>query len=498
MINEEIKINLKDRGICIIIPTFNNEKTIADIVNRCLLQCYDVIVVNDGSTDNTSKILSQIANITLIEYTKNKGKGFALKQGFKKAISLGFAYAISIDADGQHYPEDISLFLETNKQKPQSLIIGKRNLNGVQRTKGSNFANKFSNFWFFVQTGKRLNDTQSGYRLYPLKKIPILQCISNKYESELALLVFSSWRNVKIVSIPINVYYPPKDERVSHFRPIKDFARISLLNTILCFLAVVYALPLKILKFIYKIIKTLYSFLFIVISTTGIITPFAFFYMRIGKITEKKRLVLHKIVYKVIRFIMLQHGIPSVKFSYFINDKATFSKPSLIICNHQSQLDLACQMIFTPKIVFLTNDWAYNNCIYGYLIKQLEYFPVSMGLEELIPKLQSLVDRGYSIAVYPEGTRSKDCKIGRFHKGAFFFAEALNLDIMPMYIYGTGKVFPKGSFLLKKGKIHIEVGKTINRNELATIGDLKCQASFFRKEYIKQYNKIANQLEQDV
>ena len=150
-----------------IIPTFNNEKTIGKVVKETLCFCDDVIVVNDGCTDSTAQIIGEIDNITVVAYSQNRGKGYALQQGFRKALSMGFAYAITLDADGQHKPEDIPLFLKANQEHPGALIIGARPLQGVERSKGSDFANQFSNFWFFVQTGKRLEDTQTGYRLYP-------------------------------------------------------------------------------------------------------------------------------------------------------------------------------------------------------------------------------------------------------------------------------------------------------------------------------------------
>ena len=156
--------------------------------------------------------------------------------GFRKALEMGFSYAITLDGDGQHYPEDIPLFLKANQEHPQSLIIGSRQLEGVDRSKGSSFANKFSNFWFYVQTGRALPDTQTGYRLYPLHRLHGLSLLTSRYEAELELLVFASWHGVKLVPIPVQVYYPPRNERVSHFRPGKDFCTYSVLNTILCFL----------------------------------------------------------------------------------------------------------------------------------------------------------------------------------------------------------------------------------------------------------------------
>lgn len=257
---QDYKNQLKDRGICVIIPVYNNEKTIRDVALRSLNFCMDVIVVNDGSTDSTGEILRATDGITLVEYPKNKGKGHALRCGFRKAQSLGFTYAITLDGDGQHFPEDIPLLLEANTQHPGAIIIGKRkDLENATRSKGSSFANKFANFWFMVQTLTKIDDTQSGYRLYPLQKLYGLSLISARYEAELELLVLPRWHGVKIATTEVNVYYPPKEERVSHFRPTADFARISVLNTILCILAIVYALPLAILRGIWKLVCKIFK-----------------------------------------------------------------------------------------------------------------------------------------------------------------------------------------------------------------------------------------------
>lgn len=488
---------LKARGICIVMPTYNNAGTIDQVVRKCLVYCNDVIVVNDGCTDKTTEILSCIDGITVIEYERNRGKGYALKRGLKKARSMGFAYAITIDADGQHYPEDINKFLKANVDNPGTLILGERILENVKRSKGSAFANRFSNFWFFVQTGHHLKDTQTGYRLYPLKKLYGLRWLTSRYESELELLVFSSWHGVKLISIPINVYYPPKEQRVSHFRPGMDFARISLLNTVLCALAVIYGLPLRITAFLVCFSRTLYTSFFFSLFSLFVVCPLVYLYTKIGKMDEKKRQNLHKLIRWISKFTMLYHGIPGTKFSYKVSDNACFDKPSVIICNHQSHFDLTCQLIFSPNIVFLTKDWVWNNPFYGIVIRNAEFYPVSEGLDKLMPKLRSLIDRGYSIAIYPEGTRSKDCKIGRFHQGAFYVAKQLGVDILPMYLYGTGKVLPKGDHYLHKGHIRIEVGERISTEQLSQYGDFKRQASVMRKEYIHKYMDICNRMEQD-
>ena len=497
---------LRERGICVVIPTYNNGGTIGCVVAGALEQCADVIVVNDGSTDATASILRDIKaepqidteGLTLVTLDKNSGKGAALKAGFRKAIEMGFAYAITLDGDGQHYPEDITTMLRANQEHPGALILGSRILDGADRSKGSSFANRFSNFWLWVQTGRRLEDTQTGYRLYPLKKLHGLSLLTSRYEAELELLVFASWHGVDLVPVPVNVYYPPREERVSHFRPGMDFARISVLNTVLCFLAVVYGLPLRLWRFVMKYVRTIYVILFFLFFMFVVVKPVVWIYLKVGKMTEQKRRNLHTLMYKASRFVMLKHGIPGVKFSYAVSDGVKFDRPRVVICNHQSHLDLFCQLIFTPDIIFLTNDWVWNNPSYGLLIRNAEYYPVREGIDELLPKLKSLVERGYSIAIYPEGTRSKDCRIGRFHQGAFWLADQLGVDILPMYLYGPGKILKKKTYTLHKGPVRIEVGEPVSLQSLKAMGRLKEQTKEMRQRYIDKYESMANKIEQSV
>ena len=235
--------------VCVVIPTYNNGGTLRDVVERVLAYCNDVIVVNDGCTDNSAEILASFGErITVVDYGKNRGKGYALKQGFNKAKAMGFDYALTIDSDGQHFPEDIPLFVEALEQHPGALIVGSRNLNQENMPGGNTFANKFSNFWFKIQTGIDLPDTQTGYRLYPLKNMPCLALLTYRYEAELELLVFSAWRGTDLIPIKINVFYPKGEERVSHFRPFWDFFRISVLNTVLCVVALVYGWPSRLIR----------------------------------------------------------------------------------------------------------------------------------------------------------------------------------------------------------------------------------------------------------
>lgn len=489
---------LRERGICVVIPTYNNGGTISRVVSEVLEQCADVIVVNDGSTDDTGLLLHTIDGITIVEYERNRGKGHALKAGFRKARAMGFAYAITLDADGQHYPADIALLLRANCEHPGALIVGKRNLEGVERSGGSKFANAFANFWFAVQTLHYLPDTQTGFRLYPLKKLYGLPLLTSRYEAELELLVMASWHGVPLRSIPVSVYYPPQSERVSHFRPALDFARISLLNCVLCLLAVVYALPLGLLRLLLAAGRTAYCLLVFMFFSLFVFTPGVWLFVMTRRMTEQRRLMLHRLIQRTARFVMQQHGIPGTTFACKGGEQADFSRPHVIICNHQSHLDLMCQLLLTPKIVFLTNDWVWHSPFFGFIVRSAEFCPVSEGIDVLMPRLRSLAERGYSIAVYPEGTRSPHCRIARFHRGAFHIAEQLGLDVLPMYLYGTGRVLPKGGLYLRKGPVCLEVGTAFSREQLQAMGDTLQQARTLRSHYAEHYQQMANKIEQDV
>ena len=229
---------------CVIIPTYNNALTLSGVILEVLNYCAHVVVVNDGSSDSTPEVLQSFGDrIHVIEYFPNRGKGYALRKGFRYAVEKGFRYAVTIDSDGQHFASDIPLLMEASSRNPQALIIGSRQFNQPNMPAKNSFANKFSNFWFTVQTGHRLNDTQTGYRLYPLHKMSKMRFFTSRYETELEILVRLAWKGVPLIPVPVKVYYAPKGERVTHFRKGKDFFRISLLNTALCVAAVLYGYP---------------------------------------------------------------------------------------------------------------------------------------------------------------------------------------------------------------------------------------------------------------
>ena len=246
--------------------------------------------------------------------------------------------------------------------------------------------------------------------------------------------------------------------------------------------------PLTLKRMIYTFLTFLVFFVFVFV----LFTPFTLVYMILGPNTEKKRYRYHKIVAGIMGIALKL--LPEVKFSVDNKFGETFEKPAVVIANHQSHLDLLCMMVLHPKMVLLTTDWVWKNPIYGVPLRFLEYYPVSDGYDKNVERLKNLVKRGYSVMVFPEGTRSETGEILRFHKGAFQLAQALNVDILPVFIHGANHVMPKNDFVLREGQLYVEIGQRMSAQEVATT-ETRILASQFRKFYIQHFEEIRTQRE---
>lgn len=235
---------MSELPLCFIVPFYNNEKTVGAVITSIKDAGYSVIAVDDGSTDSSLEKAREANPDFVVSYAKNRGKGYALRQGFKAAWEEGFRYAMVFDADGQHTLTGARAMIEAaldlpGNKRERTIIVGSRNTRGADG--GGKFANNFSNFWLTVQTGKKLGDTQSGMRLYPLDKICRVNFLGNRYEFETEILVRMAWRGFSLMEVPVDVIYP--EDRVTHFRRGADFTRISLMNTFLTGAAVFYGYP---------------------------------------------------------------------------------------------------------------------------------------------------------------------------------------------------------------------------------------------------------------
>ncbi len=221
----------------VVIPAYNNASTVSSVIAGTARHVPDIIVVNDGSTDNTKSLIDSIASentaIRVIDFDNNRGKGCALRAAFKKAAALGFTHAITVDADGQHYPSDIPVFLEKIALEPATLWIGNRVLRKEETGEPARSAagRKFGSFWYKFITGIDIRDTQCGFRAYPLASVTGFGCAGSRYEFEQEVLVKAAWNGLRVASVDVHLSYAPKSRVVSHFRPVRDFLRIFAVNS---------------------------------------------------------------------------------------------------------------------------------------------------------------------------------------------------------------------------------------------------------------------------
>ena len=246
--------------------------------------------------------------------------------------------------------------------------------------------------------------------------------------------------------------------------------------------------PLTLKRILYTALTLLVFFL----AAFVIVTPLTLIYIVLWPRTKNKRYRYHQMICAFMRIALKL--LPGVKFSLENKYGEKFDKPAVIIANHQSHLDLLCTMMLHPKVVLLTTDWVWKNPIYGVIIRFAEFYPVSDGYDKNVERLQSLVKRGYSVVVFPEGTRSVTGEIIRFHKGAFQLAQALNIDILPIFIHGAHDVMPKNDFVLREGKLHIEVGQRMSANEVKSM-ETNALRSYFHEFYIKHLAEIRKERE---
>jgi glycosyltransferase involved in cell wall biosynthesis len=253
---------LRELKCCVIIPTYNNAQMLEQVIEDSKefttitlgkdRNVSHLMVVNDGSSDNTKGILERHPFIMQLSYTPNEGKGIAMRRGFEHALEQGYDYAITLDSDGQHYAKDIPVFVDALMENKNAIVIGARNMGQENVPTKSSFGNKFSSFWLWVETGVRLTDTQSGYRLYPIRAIKDFRFVTGRYEFEVEVLARAAWEGIYVFCAPIDVFYPAAEERVTHFRPFRDFFRISVLNTFLCILAFFWFRPRMFLRSLKK------------------------------------------------------------------------------------------------------------------------------------------------------------------------------------------------------------------------------------------------------
>jgi uncharacterized protein (DUF2062 family) len=214
----------------IVIPVFNHAKTLRDVAKRALKIHDTVMVVDDGSTDGGIDTLEGL-DIHVLQHLINRGKGAAILTAAAACRRLNTTHIVTLDADGQHDPADFRHFVPMATRFPETIIVGKRNFQGIKVPGITRFGRHFSNFWLRIQTGQSIGDSQSGFRVYPLRVLERLKLHESGFAFEVEVLVKAAWGGVELGEVDISVHYPPPHERISHFNFFRDNVRLTLLNT---------------------------------------------------------------------------------------------------------------------------------------------------------------------------------------------------------------------------------------------------------------------------
>lgn len=242
-------------------------------------------------------------------------------------------------------------------------------------------------------------------------------------------------------------------------------------------------------RFVNKV-KTWYSFSVLVVYIFTVAIPIGWLYSKMGrKDIDERRAIYHN--HKCSFFgRFMRHYICSVKQHILNPYNEKFQKPAIIIANHQSLIDLPATLQLYPKLVVMTGQWVWDSKIYHSAIRFAEFFPASMPMDEVLPKLRDLMSRGFSIIIFPEGTRSEDCQVHTFRRGAFHLVEQLKCDVLPIYLHGTGRRLPKKDFCLTEGDIYVEIGERISY-ESGLMGQTHGELTrFWHKQFIKHMAEL--------
>ncbi len=248
--------------------------------------------------------------------------------------------------------------------------------------------------------------------------------------------------------------------------------------------------PLRIRTFLHAMV------LFTFYGVGGmLLSLFSVTILRIVPISKKKKMKwLHNAIAKLVTAVL--YGNPFVKKEVINPYNETFEKPAIIISNHVSFLDTLTIGLATPNVIYLVNDWVYKSPVFGVLAKVVGFYPVSSGVDGSLDHLKEKIHQGYCLVVFPEARRSFTNKIGRFHKGAFFLANKLELDILPMYLHGNSEVLPKRDIIIYDGSLTVKIGKRIKFDDINYGASDRERTKKIGSFYKDEFNKFRNEIEQ--
>ena len=225
--------------ILIVVPVYNHAATLGPVLAELALQSWPILVVNDGSREGASisEIVKTWPQVSLESHAINLGKGAALATGLRFAAARSYTHILTFDADGQHRAVDVPSLVTAARERPDALVIGARDFESAASGDvpgSSKFGRRFSNFWIWVEAGQKLADTQTGLRVYPVDLQLLATVKGRRYAFEVEVLTRALWQGRSVQSVPTSVYYPPRAQRISHFRPGYDNFQLTLTHTRLC------------------------------------------------------------------------------------------------------------------------------------------------------------------------------------------------------------------------------------------------------------------------
>jgi glycosyltransferase involved in cell wall biosynthesis len=215
-------------GTVLVIPAYNEARAIGDVLTRCLPITRRIIVVDDGSSDGTWSVIAGHPVVAL-RHSTNRGKAAALRTGINQALEAGADRVITLDADGQHRPEDLTRLIAAAARAPGAIVTGSRRADGYRAPRARYWANRVADFWISWAAGQPIEDTQSGFRLYPATVLwQLLGRVgrSRGFAFESEILIEAGRAGVAILAVPIPALYGGTTLRASHFRPLRDIPKI--------------------------------------------------------------------------------------------------------------------------------------------------------------------------------------------------------------------------------------------------------------------------------
>ncbi|TLM65513.1 MAG: DUF2062 domain-containing protein [Deltaproteobacteria bacterium] len=225
--------SLPEGALWCAVPVYNNRETVRDVVARCRAVVPRVVVVDDGSTDADLTALLADLDVAVLRHPANRGKGAAILTAARFVEAQGGVFMVTVDADGQHFPEEIRRFLPLLDESDPAIIIGCRDFDTPNVPNASRFGRAFANFWLLVETGVTVGDCQSGFRAYPVRYLNRLPFKGARYDFEAEVLARAAWAGLALRCVAISVHYPKPEERVSSFRPFLDNLRLTRIHSML-------------------------------------------------------------------------------------------------------------------------------------------------------------------------------------------------------------------------------------------------------------------------